>query len=506
MPYRPFLRALLCLSLMSLPLLGAFSQTEEGPYVIRDVDFQVQGRTLAFVLKQKIEADGPVIGKSFKGKAALEAYIEDRRQLLSNNRLLASVAVTYNAVQRFPEGFYVDLAFAVVDTWNIVVLPEPKYDSNTGLTLFLKGRDYNFMGSMQTLNLDLSFVSDANLNNSFELATSFSLPFQGFGAIWALGVSEDFQTWTDGTVRSGSVASITYNLPGAPFPASVAATQGFYYNPDVFQTQLQGIPDTWYLSESLAFSASIPLGFSLGDIGPVYYSPGASLTQNWWPGVQLQVYGRPGLGLGVTNALSSGRVDWIGNMRQGVSTQVSSTNGYTLLYQDFVWDLGGSISAYANYKQEIGISARLSAQARAIGHFTADYMINMGSSLRGILDSRITGVGGISANISIPLKLFDFPTHRLIKKNWLDFEVQAQPFVDAAIMLPSWQAQPSKDWFWNSGGLEILVFPVAMRSFIVRASLGWDLVSVAETLNLKTKAPRDGANPYEIYFGTGLAY
>ncbi len=505
MRYRPFLRALMVLSFMSLAIAGAFTQDMAGPYVIRGVDFQVQGRTLAFVLKQKIEANGPVVGKTFKEKAALEAYIEDRRQLLSNNRLLASVAATYDVLPRFPEGSFVDLQFAVVDTWNIVVLPEPKYDSNKGLTLYLKGRDYNFMGSMQTLNLDLSFVSDTVENKSFELATSFTLPFQSMGAVWSLGISEDFQTWTDGTLRSGSTASLTYNVPSIPFPASVASTQGFYYNPDVFQTQVVG-SDILYLGESLAFAASIPLGFSLGALGPVYYGPSLSLTQNWWPGVQLQVYGRPGLGLGFTNSLSSGRVDWIGNMRDGVSTQVSSSNGYTFLYQDFVWDLSGSLSAYANWRQLIGVSARLSAQARVAGHFPADDLINLGANLRGILDYRITGVGGVSANLSIPMKLFDFPMHSLIKKNWLDFEVQAQPFVDAAIMLPSWQEQPSQDWFWNSAGLEVLVFPVVMRSFIVRASIGWDLVSVVETLNLKTKAPRDGAYPYEIYFGTGLAY
>jgi len=60
--------------------------------------------------------------------------------------------------------------------------------------------------------------------------------------------------------------------------------------------------------------------------------------------------------------------------------------------------------------------------------------------------------------------------------------------------------------FWLTGGLEFLVFPTAIRNFIVRAMIGWDLVSVSQTLNLKTPTIRDGQSPYEFYFGTGLAY
>ena len=44
-----------------------------------------------------------------------------------------------------------------------------------------------------------------------------------------------------------------------------------------------------------------------------------------------------------------------------------------------------------------------------------------------------------------------------------------------------------------------------MKNFIIRASLGWDLVSVLENRSL-IKQTWDGSSPYEYYFGTGLAY
>jgi len=42
-------------------------------------------------------------------------------------------------------------------------------------------------------------------------------------------------------------------------------------------------------------------------------------------------------------------------------------------------------------------------------------MINLGSNLRGIIDSRITAWPGVCQHLSA-VKLFDFPTHKLIKK------------------------------------------------------------------------------------------
>jgi len=117
---------------------------------------------------------------------------------------------------------------------------------------------------MQTLDLDLSYVSDTASNKSGEVATSFSLPFQALGAVWSVGVSEDFQAWTTGTLRSSSTASLTYDIPGIYFPASVTATQGLYLNPDVYQTQVVG-SDAAYMSETLS---APPRSRSLSNSAP----------------------------------------------------------------------------------------------------------------------------------------------------------------------------------------------------------------------------------------------
>jgi len=99
------------------------------------------------------------------------------------------------------------------------------------------------------------------------------------------------------------------------------------------------------------------------------YSPTLLISQNWWPGTTLDVYGRQGFGVSATNALSFGRADWKGNMREGAVVLVSSVNSYNFFYTDFTWDLNASATGFADYLRKIGITGRFVAQARPVGHF-----------------------------------------------------------------------------------------------------------------------------------------
>ena len=129
-----------------------------------------------------------------------------------------------------------------------------------------------------------------------------------------------------------------------------------------------------------------------------------------------------------------------------------------------------------------------------------------GSYLRGVLDAdpRLLGVAAVIANAGIPVKLFDFPAHLLIKKRWFDFELQAQPFADAAIIVPDWSSRLSKDWLWATRGTRI---PSSLSG-------GHQEFHREGQYRLgPAHHPRDpfpdgqtssGYSPYEFFFGTGL--
>jgi hypothetical protein len=500
---------------LALSFVSAYAQDQAepaavepaGPFVIRSLDFQVQGRTRAFALAQKLEADGPVVGRIFADRAALDSFVADKRQILVNNRVLASARAHVDFQPNEGGGSDVALLFIVADTQNLIVLPEPKYDSNTGLTLYLKGRDYDFFGTMQTLELNLSYVNETVNNRYFEAATDFSLPFRAFDADWSFGFFEDAGLWTTGTAKSSSAASITYVIPGLGFPARIKAIQGLYYNDDLPNTTIGQDPlyesDPWYLSESIAAQAIVPLGILLGPFGALSLTPKLGLTENWWPNTKLLYLNRRGPALAIEGDLNAGRVDWDGNMQRGAVFFASVANTYYAASSDTVADLELKLEGHWAWGRKVGLSARLVALDRFLGHFPADDMTDLGVYLRGVIDARAQGAAGAFINVSVPVKLFDFPTHVFLRKDWLDFEFQAAPFVDAAITVPDWSSAASSSRFWGTGGLEFLIFPKAFRSFILRASVGWDLATVARTGSL-TALTSDGYKPYEIFIGTDL--
>jgi hypothetical protein len=514
--------AILCIAFL-LSASHLFSQDAgeaQGPFIIASVGFQVQGRTLASALRSKLEAEGPVVGRSFPDRASLDAFVADRKQVLLNNRVLASVEPSLEITPSEGGGSDVAISFAIVDTQNLIALPEPKYDSNTGLTLYLKGRDYDFLGSMQTLDLDLSYVSEAADNRYFEIATDFFLPFRALGADWNFGYLEDAAVWTQGIVKSNTAASLAYGIPGLSFPARIKAIGGLFYNSDLPETSYTnpGLtpyysplyePDPWYLSGILAANAVIPLALKAGPWGRVSFTPKLSLTANWWPYTELSYPTRQGVAPAIEGSLSAGRVDWQGNFQAGGTVSLSALGTYYAAYPDTVADLELKLEQHWAWGNRIGVSARLVALDRLagspdmtdIGEFLS--MNDLGLYLRGVIDARVQGIAGGFVNLQVPIKLFDFPTHAIIKKDWLDFELQAAPFVDAAIVQPDRSSSLSSNWLWYAGGLEFLVYPKIFHSFMLRVSIGWDLANVARTGSLSAKTP-DGYSPWELVIGTQL--
>ena len=182
-------------------LAGAAAAQEKGapagPYVIRSVDFKIQGRTKDFVLLAIIDPYERIVGSSFQDRAGLEAFVADKRSLLASQRVLASAAASYTLAIAAGGGYDVALTFATTDSWNIIALPYPNYDSNDGLLLSLRGRDYDFLGSAQPLELNLNYQQSPSGLSSFGTQLDFVAPFRAMGAVWDFAFAEDGQLWTD---------------------------------------------------------------------------------------------------------------------------------------------------------------------------------------------------------------------------------------------------------------------------------------------------------------------
>jgi len=463
-------------------------------YVISSVEFEIKGATQEFVLRGK--ADIP-LGKTFSTRQELEAFLADRQQVLVNERVLADAQIVFELGEVDASRRMVHVRVMTNDSWNIVALPYFKYDSNSGLVLSARGRDYNFLGSMRTLVLNFDFFRDQLDRNGFEVYSTFGVPISWGTRVFNVGLSEEFTLYGDGTPFADATG-LTLSLDDEFFgvPVSFGMGQSLSVNPDGVDND----PDPYFLSSSIFASAAIPLASEVWGLGALDYQPSANLSLAWRPEAAVRE-DRRGAILNLGQSLVLGRADWIGNMRRGFIANLRNTD--SARFKDGSWtvDFDASVTAYLEWEGIVSLKARAQGFARPVG----DARTDLGASLRGVRDARISGYSGLFVNLDLPTRLFSFPTHLLIGKNWLDFDLQASPFLDAAYVTPDPTALQQAESFWSSGGLEFLVFPLRMRSFIVRASLGFDLVSVLQTRSLTAHAA-DGWATNEVYLGLGVFY
>ena len=475
---------------------AAENQASGNPeYVIRSVSFRITGHTLERVLRQKADIKP---GTTFHSLEEFETYLEYHKQALLNERVLENVQVDYFTEKANDGQFLIDIVITTQDSWNLIILPYFKYDSNDGLVLSARGRDYNFLGTMQALVLNLDYAIDQQQRHSYGGLASFSVPLKVFGRDASVSVYEDLSVHADGRpITSISTLGFSVSLPSPPaFPITLSANQGLQFNPDEANTDV----DPYFLASSLTASSSIATGLSLGKYGQLIYLPALTASINWRPGVVVRD-DRKGFKLTMANGLHFGRVDWVNNMRRGMDATLTSTDTYNFMTNTPTLDIDASYSYHMTKEGKLGFEGRF------VGFysFTNTTRTDLGTNMRGIVDARLWGGAAAFLNLQAPIKLFDFPTHVIIGKNWFDFELQTTPFVDLGYVKKN-PGEAFWDDSWYTAGLEFAIYPVRMRTFIVRASAAFDLNAVINNKSFTKPSPRDGGSPYEIFLGLGLFF
>ncbi len=465
-------------------------------YVIENVSYEIEGRTWEYALDLKLDIRR---GMTFAGKQELESYLADKQQVLMNQRVIAAGSVTYSEKPRPDGSIGVQVLVKSEDTWNFVVLPYAKYDSNDGLLLALRGRDFNFLGSMQTLELDLDYTF--NLGNSdpkkeLKQALNFEVPFKLLDRNWRFGIEEElsFDTQSDDLdfKLKESVAIDFLRAEGFEKEYwTLKFSQGYYFNGND-----DDYGDTLYHESRVSFGTNFELPLMFGKYSIFKYAPGVFTQVKYRPGRELSE-DRRGFEAGFAHGVTASRIDWIGDYRDGASVSLTNTNTYNFERTDweklvewefighkaFSWcGLSGRFKGFYDFDKELGDNS------------TDD----VGSAIRGVLDDRLRGDRGIFVNADFLVSMWTW-----FLEKW--FEVQAGPFLDVGYVHPK-NASFSKDDIWYGGGIQVIVFPKFARSLYIRASLGFDLQAVYENKRLTGNSPRDGESVHEIFIGLGHAY
>ena len=144
---------------IGLMLLILAAEVFAATYVIKSYSFDVKGKTKGFVLREAIGDPGE---EEFSSEDELVSFLNDKRQILNNKRQFLETGYTYETVLSGPDRYDVHVTFHITDAKTFIVIPFPKYDSNYGMSLKLKAKDINFMGTFTSLNVDVEFTQREN--------------------------------------------------------------------------------------------------------------------------------------------------------------------------------------------------------------------------------------------------------------------------------------------------------------------------------------------------------
>ena len=493
------------------------SSTDDQLYVINAFEFDIKGRTRPSALIYKGEFK---IGETLKGQANLDKYVRDKTQILVNQRMLKNNAtVTYSIGEQLESGAYpVTLTIKVEDSWNIIALPRPYYKSDTGFDLSIRARDYNFLGTMNPLRVNLGYKYDTENHSSFQFEVFSNMPFNAFGYHWDVKFDNSFnyRPQVEEPFFYQNVTGLSVEIPFRKTTFFFGFEEAAILNEEnsdrnKLSTGLGEYPDFQnglYMSSRLSASWEIPTGLFVSRYGELTYTPGISATFNHeLPAWELQKI-RYGPSMGFYHSLFFEKIDWHANYRDGISASISNSYGYNFysLRNDeeplsVTFALGGT--GHFIISDFFAISSRLMYRHWFYNN-DPKYHESASDAMRGIADKKISADYMLSLNADFPFRVLLFTPSEWFKNSKLslfDFELHASPVIDMSLYHdPKTETSFHPKNIAASGGLELIVFPAFMRNFIVRFGYAMNLRELVTTGKLP-----EGDNR-EIYFIMGHFY
>ena len=469
-------------------------ENKDSVFVIREIEFDIDGRTRPFALMANGEFKE---GERINGKENLDKYIALKRQLLINKQILEDVWIEY-----FPSGAEDDNAIPlkllvhVKDSWNFIVLPYPKYDSNDGFSLTLKARDYNFLGTMSTLSVDLGYLQKDN-DHTIGFSIESSTPFKAAGLYWNFNFDHYFEYTFNEPLYYQNVTGISVQLPWNITTFTVGFMQYLTINEentdeDIDIYSLGGRFYGPYGSSELFVSWKIPLGIDVGDFGGLSYTPEVS-SKFSYPYGAMDEPRKPVSTFSQT--VGFGRINWINNYREGLSFSVGNAFSWYFNRSDAPLriTLDGDLAFHSLLKSFLGFSSHLKYRqwwhrSENINGWIPYYYA--GDLLRGVLNSDIRADYMLSLNLDLPIRVLRFWPSEWFnnpKLHFFDFEMHLSPFTDMALLAgpynkikDEYNPMGSKTKFSfgdmiNTAGLEIILFPGFFKSLKIRGSIGYNI-------------------------------
>ena len=493
-------------------------------YNVTGCGWKIFGRTNPYAISLNVPVDTNQI---FTNEDDLNKYLDDYKVRLANLRAFETIEV--NETRTEEENLtLIDLEVFVKDSFHLLAVPYPKYDSNNGLNLKFKIKDTNFLGTLNTLSTDIFilFASQESDNKTNQIGFNFDFDFPfDLGIFDVTWVNEDSFSYTFGEVMPewNAKTGFKFELPVKNLTFTLEAYQ---YVINDFDYKDYG--DNFYFKEDFKFSVPITLTKILNKY-ELKYSPYVEAVLNWdKDGINEENTDLLSPLITAGHSIYSNRVNWSENMRNGYDVTLFNSFNYNVPRNIFYTEVG--IDALFFHKFEfndwnikdwhflnrLGINTNI--------YFYANYILNdrnfekndgrkIGERLRGIRDDQLYSdetLGKSCLTTSAIVLNLDFPL-QILKTNlpWdiINFDFQISPFIDAALIKNKMTGKyfDPKDGFYCAG-FEALVFPKKWSSMTVRASVGVDIGRLLFSDYLNMDWRNTDTSKVEISFGVGLFY
>lgn len=496
-------------------------------YQITAVNYNIKGLTRKYPLSQAVPID---TGRIFNSEEEMLHYLKELEQQFKNIRVIQSVQI--DREYGTPDNgavIPVTITVSVVDTWNFIVVPYPSFDSNSGFQLKLKMQDFNFIGTLQPLKVDVVYRSTETNQQIFSSSINFALPFKvgAFNLLWdnRFEIVYAYKEVPKINIGTGLTASVKFNkrlslifglLPELAIndrsssQMSITGSSSSSEEGQIEQGRPSGLGylypnDRYYFKTTLFVHAPVMIT-EVKNFGSLVWTPSMSLAGNWaFDGIQADSLRKWTFHWGHTLSLS--KVNWELNFKKGLSFSLSNTYAYQFYdKRNMSISFSASLAGYYPFVNRVGIYGR----TQFFYHLFGSTSTQAGSTLRGILNKRIETDTAFTFNLDIPIRIASLDFQTITGVSWTRFfncDIQLVPFLDIALVHDKKTGRyyhPADGWY--AGGLEVIVYPEKMRSIYVRASLGFDLTELKNLSGLGGRAKRDGESITEIFVGIGLHY
>jgi len=522
----------------------------ESYQIADDVKYESTGMTREYALKKAVEIDHDRVFTSYE---ELNAYISDIQSQFNNERVLSNAIInkTYDSEVNEDGIQKVHLRVLTTDSNHFLAVPYPKYKSGDGLTLKVKMKDTNFLGTMEEMNFDINYKYDEEKkDNIFGINFDYSYPFEAgpFDISWNNKFSLDYtigETKPEYSATTGFTVVKPFKGFDLQFDVSETITENFDYTydaDDIEQQKFLENEDDLYYTTDLKLSVPVTVA-NIDGWGKVKYTPYIGFTINYDnDGINELNDDLSSPVLTIGHGVSTSRINWQGNFRKGISFELGQSVGYNYQREEYIPSIEATVKGYYAWKY-IGVNSRLNCFAMMNG------TKSIGSDLRGIRDDQYykkskwdngkyakenpgaSNKKALNTPSAIVFSL-DIPVH-IVTTDWVgwcsaifgndswitdhfrwarifDFELQIAPFGDLALTYNYYTGKAfSIPDGWYAGGVEVLVFPAKWRSLVVRASAGMDagrkIVDKAVD-KLFDNSWRTQCSALELYIGIGLQY